>query len=67
MSRFTHLDLNKDSVLISADNQALLCDLSGLNSTAVTLQRLIAPLMYRSPEFYDEFGSKNLLVSQCDT
>lgn len=67
MSGFTHLELNKDNVLISSDNQALLCDFSGLNSTGVTLQRLIAPLKYRAPEFYDEFSSKNLVVSQRDT
>ena len=55
---FAYLDIKKDNVLISADDRALLCDFTGLNLTRVSLEKMVAPLIFHPPECYEDLTVK---------
>lgn len=51
-SNYCHLDIKANNVLISMDDDAVVCDFSGLNTTGKNVKRLVAPMRCRPPEYF---------------
>ena len=59
-SGFCHLDIKTDNVLLDEEDDALLCDFSGLNFTDISLDRIVAPTVFWPKEcFPDEDSMEN--------
>lgn len=51
-SNYCHLDIKTNNVLISMDDDAVVCDFSGLNTAGKRLKRFVAPMRCRPPEYF---------------
>ena len=57
-SGFCHLDIKADNILLDDEDNAVVCDFSGLNYTNVPVHRLCAPLNYRPRECFPDHGQE---------